>query len=193
MRPVAFYDEQLADPVDAFFDRLRPGLDHGVWRLNWNLLDDPVLFQPVRKGGPDAPTEVTDADAGDTIWFRVERQTLVRLPVSGAVVFGIRVHVDPLGALGIRSRGPRPARAVAPDHAARGLGVQGPRRVRRPGPGLDRRPAVRERPSTSLAPDLLCCVRGTSAPRTQYRTVCAGDATDQNSVRSASRAPRRVS
>jgi dimethylamine monooxygenase subunit A len=97
--PVPFYDEQLADPVDAFFDRLRPGVAHGVWRLNWNLLDDAALFQPGRVGDGASGPVVTARDAGEQVWLRVERQTLVRLATSGAVVFGIRVHVDPLGSL----------------------------------------------------------------------------------------------
>lgn len=97
--PVAFYEEQLADPVDAFFDRLRPGPAHGVWRLNWNLTDDPTLFQPVAHSRRDLRADITAADAADAVWLRVERQTLVKLAGSGAVVFGIRVHRDPLGAL----------------------------------------------------------------------------------------------
>jgi dimethylamine monooxygenase subunit A len=97
--PVAFYDEQLADPVDAFFDRLAPGVDHGVWRLNWNLTDDAALFQPVAHAPAGRRVDITAANAGDLVWLRVERQTLVKLPGSGAVVFGIRVHEDPLRSL----------------------------------------------------------------------------------------------
>lgn len=92
--PVPGYDEQLGDAVDRFFGRLTP--EAGVWRLNWNLLDDPALFQPVRdhRSGAVAVDEV-----GQRIWLRVERQALVRLPVSGATVFSIRVHQDPLDVL----------------------------------------------------------------------------------------------
>jgi hypothetical protein len=96
--PVPYYDDQLADPVDRYFDRIRPGVDEGAWRLNWNLLDSPVLHQPFDPGTTPG-REVTAATAGERIWFRVERQTLVRLPGSGAVVFGIRVHVDRLDSL----------------------------------------------------------------------------------------------
>ena len=31
--------------------------------------------------------------------MRVERQTLLRLPTTGAIVFGIRIHLDPLASL----------------------------------------------------------------------------------------------
>ena len=51
---------------------------------------------------------MTAANAGQTLFLRVERQTLRRLPRTEAVLFGIRVHVYPL------------ASAVAvPDTAAR--------------------------------------------------------------------------
>jgi len=34
-----------------------------------------------------------------SVWFRSERQTLVRLPESQAVCFGIRIYQAPLGAI----------------------------------------------------------------------------------------------
>ena len=128
--PVAFYDEQLADPVDAFFDRLRPGVEHGVWRLNWNLTDDPTLFQPVAHGRRDLRADITAQNAGELLWLRVERQTLVKLERSGAVVFGIRVHEDPLGDLASDSdaldRLARSLRAMPePTWAYKGLGAYG--------------------------------------------------------------------
>lgn len=90
---VAYYDEHLAKPVDSFFERIT--VDKPVWRLNWNLMDDPDLFQPVPTHQP--PIEVDDV--GDRVILRVERQTLRRLPETGAIVFGIRIHQRPLSAL----------------------------------------------------------------------------------------------
>ena len=90
---VAYYDEHLSRPVDSFFERLT--VDRPVWRLNWNLMDDPTLFQPV--AGPAA--SVAPDEVGDRIWLRIERQTLRRLPETGAIVFGIRIHQRPLSAL----------------------------------------------------------------------------------------------
>lgn len=91
---VAFYPEHLERTVDSFFDRL--SVDKPVWRLNWNLMDDPTLFQPV---GTGVDHGVTAANAGERIWLRVERQTLRRLPESGAIVFSIRVHQRPISTL----------------------------------------------------------------------------------------------
>lgn len=83
--PVPLYDELLAAPTNAFFDRLRVG--RAFWRLNWTLLDSPALHQPT--------TERRAPSGSLNDWFfRVERQTLRRLPDSDAVVFTIRTYVE---------------------------------------------------------------------------------------------------
>jgi hypothetical protein len=90
--PVPAFGERLAPTVDRFFtglQALRP-----VWRANWSLVDTPERFLPPehRKAG-----KALDAKrAGETLWLRVERQTLRRLPRSGDVLFGIRTYVEPL-------------------------------------------------------------------------------------------------
>lgn len=87
-RPVPGYDEELARPTNSTFDRLKP--ERPFWRLNWTLIDNPDLHQPVRN--PGAP------HGGLPDWFfRVERQTIRRLPASGAVVFTIHNYVSALG------------------------------------------------------------------------------------------------
>jgi len=95
--PVPLYAERLARPVDRFFRHLKPG--HIACRLNWSLVDDPALFQPGGKWRTEPDTAITVANAGERVFLRVERQTLRRLPASGAVLFGIRVHVYPLAAV----------------------------------------------------------------------------------------------
>lgn len=89
--PVDQYAEQLSQPVDRFFDRLR--VDSPMWRLNWNLFDCPDLFQPSR---PPTTAPVAADEVGERVMLRVERQTLRRLEESGAIAFGIRVHQWPL-------------------------------------------------------------------------------------------------
>ena len=102
--PIPGYAEQLAPTMGKFFDRLR--VDKPVWRLNWSLMDDPTLFQPTRDGRKHA--DITPENAGDTLWLRIERQTLRRLPHTHDILFTIRVHVRPLAQL-----------ASQPDRAAR--------------------------------------------------------------------------
>lgn len=82
--PVPLYDEELARPTNGFFDRLRP--EKSFWRLNWTLLDSPELHQP-RSARRSPSGELADW------YFRVERQTLRQLPVTGAIVFTIRTYV----------------------------------------------------------------------------------------------------
>ncbi|MDE2007045.1 MAG: DUF3445 domain-containing protein [Rhodospirillales bacterium] len=92
--PVPGYGERLARPVDRFMASLKPG--RIAARLNWSLLDDPALFQPEGKFRDRLDPTITPENAPDRLWLRVERQTLRLLPASGAVLFGIRVHVYPL-------------------------------------------------------------------------------------------------
>jgi hypothetical protein len=99
--PVPLYPAQLARPVDRFMRHLRPG--HIAMRRNWSVLDDAALFQPAGKWRTAGNPAITAANAGSTLFLRVERQTLRRLPRSDAVLFGIRVHVYPLAAAVIAS------------------------------------------------------------------------------------------
>lgn len=87
----------LNDRLGATIDRLLLGLKRGAifCRRNWSLTDDPALFQPVALPRPVPPV----AEIGARIFLRVERQTLARLPLSGAVLFGIRIHQHPLAAV----------------------------------------------------------------------------------------------
>jgi hypothetical protein len=114
---VPMYGDRLARPVDRFMANVRPG--HIAARLNWSVMDDPALFQPTGKWRTAHDTTITEQNAGDRLYLRVERQTLRRLPGSGAVLFGIRVHVYPL-AHAINS----PARAAGLASAVRALPVE---------------------------------------------------------------------
>ncbi len=91
---VPFYGERLANPVERFFSSIREG--KLAQRLNWSVIDDPTLFQLQGKGRDGIDPNISPQNALGKLWLRVERQTFRRLPVSQAVVFGIRVHVTPL-------------------------------------------------------------------------------------------------
>jgi hypothetical protein len=107
--PVPLYADRLAAPVDRFMRHLKAG--HIASRLNWSLLDDPALFQPGGKWRVEGDAGITAENAGQRLFLRVERQTLRRLPTTGAVLFGIRVHVYPLSR--IVDRPDRAARLAA--------------------------------------------------------------------------------
>jgi len=94
--PVPGLESAIGRPIGLFFERLAAG--RPVWRANWSISDDPTLFQP---SGPlcRTATVLTADDAGERLWLRVERQTLTRLPVTGAVLFTILTFVLPLETL----------------------------------------------------------------------------------------------
>jgi hypothetical protein len=93
-KPVPFYADKLARPVDRFLSLLKTGKQ--AVRLNWSVMDDAALFQPAGHGRADPSHAITPQNAGTALVLRVERQTFRRLPASGTIVFGIRVHVTPL-------------------------------------------------------------------------------------------------
>lgn len=87
--PVPGMATALDGKIDRFFAHLK--VDRPVQRFNWSLQADAELFHDGRSvlpPGPDAP-----------LFYRVERQTLRRLPDTGAVVFSIRVYLHPLECL----------------------------------------------------------------------------------------------
>jgi hypothetical protein len=112
--PVPGYAERLGKAMNRLFDRLK--VEKPVWRMNWGVVDDGALFQPVvRPRPPDAPP-ITAGNAGDWLWLRMERQTLRRLPVSQDILFTIRIYSQPLWKLA-----QKPQRAAALAGALRGL------------------------------------------------------------------------
>jgi len=93
--PVARYDTDLDSPVNAMLSRLSAG--RPVWRVNWGLSNHPSLFQP------EIPPATPAMDVAD-MWFRVEWQTLRRLPVTGGILFTIRTHTERLADFAARDR-----------------------------------------------------------------------------------------
>lgn len=86
--PVSSYDAGMAARVQRMFDAIRPG--QVLWRANALLYEDPALHQP-RRENDRRPKPATRN------YLRSERQCLLRLPETGAVVFSIHttiVHVD---------------------------------------------------------------------------------------------------
>ena len=82
--PVPVYDPDVAKRVARLFDAIRP--EQPLWRMNYLTYDDFVLHQPRREGERrPQPT--------DHVYIRSERQCLLRLPMTGAVVFAIHTYV----------------------------------------------------------------------------------------------------
>ncbi len=82
--PVESYNPDLARRVQRMFDAIRP--EQPLWRANSLIYDDPTLHQP-RAEGAHRPRPV------DKLYARSERQCLIRLPKTRAVVFSIHTFV----------------------------------------------------------------------------------------------------
>lgn len=104
------YAGQMANRMARIFDNLRPGKP--VWRLNWSLYDDDVLFHPEAKSMPRRWSG-PGGEFGEQAYIRVERQTLRKMPASGDILFTIRVYVDPVAAFRTHPDGRRLASALA--------------------------------------------------------------------------------
>ena len=71
------------------FNHLRP--QHPVTRFNWSIQEYDALDQ--------RPEHQPEISAETPLYYRTERQSLVRLPDTGAIAFTIRVYVHPLSTL----------------------------------------------------------------------------------------------
>ena len=86
--PVDEYDAGVAARVQRLFDGVQ--VDRPLWRFNALTYDDPALFQPRREGDSRPPPP-------DGRYLRSERQVILRLPKTRAVVFSIhttQVHAE---------------------------------------------------------------------------------------------------
>ena len=93
--PVPGFAGRMADTISRMFDRITP--ERPVVRWNWSIYGDAKLRQePSQEGGW---SRFPPGEALTNAHLRIERQTLRRLPVSGDLVFTIRIHSDALSEL----------------------------------------------------------------------------------------------
>lgn len=93
-RPVPEYAEVMSRSTDKLLAQLKPA--RPVWRMNWGVRRSGRLDQSP-KHLLDDNGEITDA--GSQCFFRVERQTLSRLPKTEAILFTIHTHQCQLSGL----------------------------------------------------------------------------------------------
>ena len=91
-----------ADVIQRMFDNLK--VEQPVQRLNWSLQSRHELYYPLSDLQRNArvnqrPSKFGDLAAVARGFVRVERQTLRKLPLSGDILFTIRIYLDPLGFL----------------------------------------------------------------------------------------------
>jgi hypothetical protein len=88
--PVPTLNQQFANPIQQFLARMKPGIS---WeRINWGLSRSPELNQHPSRKLPrlDATVRLEE------VWFRAEYQSLVALPKTNGILFGIRLVIEPL-------------------------------------------------------------------------------------------------
>lgn len=96
-QPIDGYAEQLSAGVDGFMDGLQAGELFG--RTNAFVLPSDALRYLPESEPAVRFAHVTTQNAGETLFVRCERETLRRLPETGAIVFTIGINLAPLGAL----------------------------------------------------------------------------------------------
>jgi len=83
------YDDSIAKRVQRMFDGVQVG--RPIWRNNHLPYDNPNLFQPLTEA--EAAKNPTCKDRKSAPYLRAERQSILRLPKTQAVVFSIHTYV----------------------------------------------------------------------------------------------------
>ncbi|WP_332367716.1 DUF3445 domain-containing protein [Spirosoma telluris] len=94
--PIVPIVEPMLRAAQQFMERLPAG--RPVWRLNWSVKISDQLDMTSRNKQDleqflhDRLPGLTPETIGNQLYIRIERQTLTRLPQSGAILFGIRTY-----------------------------------------------------------------------------------------------------
>ncbi len=102
--PIPGFHQTLTPSIDRFFRHLKA--ERPVVRFNWSLQADNDLAHFTGEG--------TRATRDAKLYYRSERQSLVRLPKTSAIAFTIRVYLHPLDSL-LQVEGAMPALLEAVD------------------------------------------------------------------------------
>ena len=102
--------------IARMFDNFQP--ERPVQRYNWSLQANDTLYHPLSDAGrieraEAKPPRFVGLDVLAAAFIRVERQTLRKLPLSGDILFTIRIYLDPLGWIRSHPRGAAIAASLA--------------------------------------------------------------------------------
>lgn len=97
--PVPQFAETMGRSTSALLDRLRTG--RPVWRTNWGVRCSGRLDQSPKHAEREerCAQTIDQSNAGARCYFRVERQTLSRLPVTDDILFTIHTMQTPIDQL----------------------------------------------------------------------------------------------
>jgi hypothetical protein len=93
---VPLFVEYLGRSSSLLLERLK--IDRPVWRVNWSIKATPRLNQIPRFSFEEqqAYQYFTVENIGEQCFLRIERQTLSRLPRTGAILFTIHTYQTPI-------------------------------------------------------------------------------------------------
>jgi len=91
--PVPGYASILSERVNRFLEGMPSG--RVLLRYNWSIQSGNELFWR----DDLSPTLDVVNSSRENLYWRIERQTFIRLPTSGAIVFGIRVFLHSFDSL----------------------------------------------------------------------------------------------
>ena len=98
-----------ASLINRMFDNLR--VEQPVIRWNWSLYGDNRLYHPASDN--QMKNRFGEGRIDGRVFMRLERQTLRKLPKTGAILFTIRIYIDPLEVLATHADGKALAQAIA--------------------------------------------------------------------------------
>jgi dimethylamine monooxygenase subunit A len=98
-----------ASLINRMFDNLR--VEQPVIRWNWSLYGDNKLYHPASDN--QMKKRFGEGKIDGRAFMRLERQTLRKLPKTGAILFTIRIYIDPLEVLATHVDGKALAKAIA--------------------------------------------------------------------------------
>jgi dimethylamine monooxygenase subunit A len=98
-----------ASLINRMFDNLR--VEQPVIRWNWSLYGDNKLYHPASDN--QMKNRFGEGKIDGRVFMRLERQTLRKLPKTGAILFTIRIYIDPLEVLTTHADGKALAQAIA--------------------------------------------------------------------------------
>jgi hypothetical protein len=97
--PVPIFMTAVGRPSQLLLERLKIG--RPIWRVNWSLVTTPQLSltPDVVQQGKLQHDAITLANIGTDGFVRIEKQTLMRLPRTNALLFTVHTYREPIASV----------------------------------------------------------------------------------------------
>lgn len=87
-KPVPYYEEKLKKSMNRWFDKFTDPVERGAWHIVWDKsLQCSELYSKLRELSEAEYKEYVETIPFENFEIRTERQTLIKLPKTGAVIF----------------------------------------------------------------------------------------------------------